>query len=464
MRAGTSRIDITPPVGVQMGGYLSRTKGAEDIHDPLYARALVLGDGERRVAIVTADLGALDVEVARAVREAMARETGIPVDHILLAFSHTHAGPLVARRRISEVAVSYQETLVDKLVEAVAAAAAELEPCRLGAGRAKLYLGINRRERSAGNRIVLGRNPKGFADPYSRVVVVAREDGGPMAVLFNYGAHPVVLGPDNLKISGDYAGLAERVVEQDYGDHAVALFLLGFAGDVNVNAENRTFGEVETIGSSLGRAVLEAIKTIDYATDWRLGARSVSVALPLEPPPPLIEAQRILFDERQRMSGLFGRGQEEAEIQRHRARVEWASDLVRLASEERDEYTIGLELQVLTMGPVALVGLAAEVFAEYANALDELSPFDHTVPISNANGNIGYLPTAVAFDEGGYEVDDAPRLRASLRFQPQVEAVVLDALRQILAEAGGVADAPEPSGEEPSEAADMPPGEPPPES
>ena len=444
MLAGSSRIDITPPKGVLMGGYLARTKGAEDIHDPLYARALVLDDGECRVAIVSADLMGLDRWVVRLVRERIEREVGIPAAHVMVACSHTHSGPLVAKRRISEVPVSYQEALLDKLVSVVDAAAGELVPARVGAGRVKMYLGVNRRERTADNRVVLGKNPKGYASPYSHVLVVAREDGGPLAVLFTCGAHPAVLAPDNLLISGDYPGHAERVVEEDFGDTVVALFALGFAGDVNVNYEKRSFGEVESCGAALGRAVLEEIKDIELAGGLTVAARSVVVPLALEPPPPVAEAERILYEERQRMSGLLGRGEDEAEIHRRRAMVEWAADLVRLALQHRDEHTTDLEVQVIRIGDIALLGISAEVFAEYARELDDASPFQHTFPISNANGHIGYLPTAAAFDEGGYEVEDAPRLLGGLSFRPEVEETTRRTMQELLAQmAPGQANDPE---------------------
>ena len=445
MQVGTSRIDITPPEGVPMGGYVARTKGAEGVHDPLFARALVLDDGERRVAIVGADLCAIDVAAARSVRERIEEQTGIPPDHVMVALTHTHSGPLIATRRIGERSVAYLESVQEKLVEAAVAAASDLVPCRVGTGRGKVYLGVNRRERTKDGRVVLGTNPGGYASPYSHVLAIAKEQGGPLGVVFTCGAHPVVLDPGNMKISGDYAGVAERVVEGHYGDEAVALFALGFAGDVDVQHGKRNFDEVESFGTALGRAVLEEIKGIEYASDLSLGAHSMVVPLPLESPPPLADAQRILFDERQKMSGLFGRGGDDVEIHRRRAMVEWASELVRLAGEERDDYTADLELQVITVGSTALLALSAEVFAEYGKDLDELSPFEHTFPISNANGDIGYLPTAAAFDEGGYEVEDAPRLLGSLRFRPEVEGIVRDAIRRLLAEAAGVEPADEPA-------------------
>ena len=51
-------------------------------------------------------------------------------------------------------------------------------------------------------------------------------------------------------------------------------------------------------------------------------------------------------------------------------------------------------------------------------------------PISNANGHAGYVPTAAAFAEGGYEVEEAPRLLGGLPFRPEVEETTRRAMRE----------------------------------
>ena len=59
MRAGVAKIDITPnpPVGAFMTGYTSKPDmPATGIHDPLWARALILDDGQTAIALVALDL------------------------------------------------------------------------------------------------------------------------------------------------------------------------------------------------------------------------------------------------------------------------------------------------------------------------------------------------------------------------------------------------------------------------
>ena len=432
MLGGSSRIDITPTDPVPMQGYAARTKPSKGVHDPLFARALVLDDGAQRVAVVACDLGGFAPDTARRLRERIADRTGILIAHTLLACSHTHAGPLVARRPGSDPAGRYMALLEERVVHVACNAVEALTPARVGVGEATVHLGVNRRERTPEGTIKIGRNPAGPSSSAVPILSIVAEQGAPMAVLFSYGAHPVVLGPENLQLSGDYAGRAEREVEGNFGDRLVALFALGFAGDVNVDAEERSFDEVETTGVALGRAVLEEMKTIETAATATLAARSITVPLPLEPPPSLVEAERVFYQERDRLSQVLGRGTDEATVAARRAAADWAARLVDIAREDAGSRTVDLELQALAIGDVVLVGLSAEVFAAYGDVVAELSPFAHTIALSVANGSVGYIPTAAAFAEGGYEVERAPRYFNGLPFRPEVEGVVRDALAQLL--------------------------------
>jgi len=446
MRCGVARADITPDPPILMGGYIARTAPAEEVHDPLFARAIVLDDGTTKVAIVGADILTVDRAFATTTRARIHELTGIPPSHCLLTFTHTHSGPLVWSRTETELDPGYVQRVEDTLAEVAREAASDLRPARVGTGQIKLYLGVNRRERASDGQVVLGKNPSGYASPYCRILVAAEEEHGPIGIFFTYGAHPVVLGPENLKISGDYAGHAEQMVEENFGGHAVALFGLGFAGDVNAAYEKRDFDEVETIGSALARAVLEELKELELSADAPLAATSTTVALPTEPPPTPLEAERLLYTERERLADLLGRGEDRAQVEHHRRMVEWASHLVELAHRDNADSSLELEIQTIRIGQAAIVALSAEVFAEFEKNALPLSPCQPTFFVSNANGDIGYLPTAEALAEGGYEVDTAHRYFGSLRLAPQAPAVAEQALHAALAQ---LADAPQPQDQMP---------------
>ena len=46
LQAGASRVDITPPLTIPYLGYEPRHAFFRGVHDPLYARALAVDDGE----------------------------------------------------------------------------------------------------------------------------------------------------------------------------------------------------------------------------------------------------------------------------------------------------------------------------------------------------------------------------------------------------------------------------------
>src|SRR5512132_1088298 len=89
LTAGVARVEITPPIGFPMGGYAARSGPSTGIHDPLYATALVLKTDELTLAIISCDL--LSFPSERVV--SLARDRRL-ADHVLIAASHTHSGPL----------------------------------------------------------------------------------------------------------------------------------------------------------------------------------------------------------------------------------------------------------------------------------------------------------------------------------------------------------------------------------
>ena len=75
------------------------------------------------------------------------------------------------------------------------------------------------------------RQPTEPVDREVAVIRLDRADGSPLAVLYHYACHPVVLGPDNLQYSADYVGTACKTVEDEL--KTTCLFLQGACGDLN---------------------------------------------------------------------------------------------------------------------------------------------------------------------------------------------------------------------------------------
>ena len=232
--AGAARVDVTPPPGVRMYGYGARGRNVSTgVHDPLYAKAIVLDDGARTVAWVALDLGYADKPLTRDVRAAVSEALGF--DDVFLTASHTHSGPAFVAD-FPTAASPWVAELRRKIAGAVVEAYGARREVRMGVAWGQVDLGHNRRRvRADGTVEMFWENREGVptspVDPAVAVVAFDTPDGEPVATLINLAIHPVVLGPDNLDYSADFPGAMNALVERRVG--GLAIFLQGAAGDIN---------------------------------------------------------------------------------------------------------------------------------------------------------------------------------------------------------------------------------------
>lgn len=95
LRAGVYQADITPPVGITFPRYSTQFPDgfhAAGVHDPLWAKALVLDDGTTQCALLTLDQCIPRRDWLQAIRERVASETPIPAENVFIASTHTHSG------------------------------------------------------------------------------------------------------------------------------------------------------------------------------------------------------------------------------------------------------------------------------------------------------------------------------------------------------------------------------------
>ena len=402
---GAAAADITPPVGIAMGGYWGRRSGATHIRDRLMAKALVCGLGSAHVALVAVDLVGLDAAVVRAIRERVTCATGIEVMAVMICASHTHSGPLTFPfRGMGRMDSRYSEQVVDAVVEVVIAAAADSRPGRLYYARPQVQIARNRRPQSV----------KGEVVPYAHVLRFAAECGAE-ATIFSYACHPVVLGRDNHQISADFPGASARCIEAATG--GLALFVNGACGDVNPRIANGSFADVDRLGEELGRAVLEGR---DAAAP--LDASAISWAherldLPLRPPPSRWRAEAEKF--KWHLRARLARGGEVS-----KAQFEWAVAMCKWVQAGAERTRVQpFEIQALAFGELVLLGVEGELFARYQ--LDLEAAHGPAVLCGFANGCIGYVPTADEYAHGGYEIDQAYKVYPSVQMiAPASESLI----------------------------------------
>ncbi len=412
LRAGAEARDITPPLGYRMSGYFSE-RLATGVRDPLFAKALVLRQGDTAVALVCCDLIGIPRSVSDAARRRAAEATGIAADNIAVCCTHSHTGPLYAgvlrewfhaqaiERDGADAAesVDYPAFLVEQIAAAVEAAQASLAPARLARGLVaqEPQLSFNRRFHMKDGSVQFNpgqRNPNivrpaGPIDPDVGVVLVRPEgDGPPRAVLTVFAMHLDTVG--GTLYSADYPYHLEQTLRQTWGAPLLSLFGAGTCGDINhidVTREDRR--PTEEIGRALAASVLRAAAN---ATEVQpsLRARSKLVEVPLQTytPQELAWAKENMPLVGTRQLGFLEQVR--------------ACKLLALAGYPGP--TAELEVQAVRLGEdLALVTLPGEVFVELGLTIKQASPFAQTLVIELANHNPAYIPTRKAFAEGSYE-------------------------------------------------------------
>ncbi len=402
--AGVGRRVITPPMGSPMAGFAARQGGCTDVHDDLYAKALLLANGRSTVVLLCLDILWIDQLLTEAIRNAITDETGIPGDNIMICTSHNHAGPDLDDPKCSDWVPIFKEQVVGAVVDAWQSKT----EASIGVGSTNVHgIGINRR----------GKN---IVDSSVGVIKVKRGDSYPDAVVVNYTCHAVVLGPDNLLISADYPGYAQRGIETALQKkETVALFTNGAAGDINTGhsadacgigafTAGRTYERAEELGTRLADAVLTALPDIRTRDDIELGAVRVDWTADYRTD---VGSEEEIMARITQLEEFLAKKHGEQDEEWTQASIELMYKREILENVKKANATEShrriTEIQAIRIGDGVFVALPGEVFVQLGLAIKEASPFPFTFIAGYANDNLGYIPTAEAFAEGGYEVATA---------------------------------------------------------
>ena len=90
LKAGVAERELKPPLGLATGDGAPYAKG---YLTPLFAKALVLANGDDEVAIVTLDMLGIDRPDADRAAALAQERCGVPAPNILMTCSHTHVAP-----------------------------------------------------------------------------------------------------------------------------------------------------------------------------------------------------------------------------------------------------------------------------------------------------------------------------------------------------------------------------------
>jgi len=371
---------------------------AEGTLDELMIGAFVLEHEDTRLVVVAADVVAVDAVLTGEVTAA----AGLKRADLALCASHTHSGPagVVARLHPAD-----EDRLDRKLRERFIATAAEaIATARAGMERVDLLVGVAETEGAGANR----NDAIGPHDPRLTVLATRRSDGSFQGAMCHFACHPTILGADNRLVSADFPGALRRTLggALDRGGSApVVLVVNGAAGDVSTRFIRRAqdAGEVARVGATLATAAVRALaNAAPVAGPIRYGQTTV----------PLSRRARGPLDDGVVRDG-DGRDGEPSDLlsaAQHRfaeTQLQGAAMREALAQVPDEGIPAELQLEAWALGNVVLIAVPGELYASLGSHI-QAAAAGQIVILGYANGYVGYLTDAPAYESQTYEALASP--------------------------------------------------------
>lgn len=419
LKAGMTRADITPPLGLELGGYPHYPRNNTGAHDPLYAACMYLCNAETEIAMVTLDLLFFSKKHVTEVRRRVEAACGICGKHIMISCSHTHSGPWASGRLDIESLeagveqnADYVEFLIQTVTDIIIAAKKTAFPASFGAGTticgAESGIGGNRRA------------PGGPHDPLVSVMAVKDETNAIRGMMVNYTLHPTFIHEWSTVCTADYpCYLKLQLEEMEPG------VIVGFAQGCSGNQSSRyyrqgeSYDEAERVGRTLGKAAHEALDKITWQTELPIKVATDELEIELrdfgteEDLRAQVEHDEKIYKE---LYAKYGQSTNRDEY------YLWQNaNLKLLGSEDQLGYILmkkkGIkvelledehpaEIQVFNLGGTCVIGTPGEIFVEYGLYLKAAAGFGTVIVNELTNGCLpGYLYTPESLVTGGYETD-----------------------------------------------------------
>ena len=457
LKAGVAKSNITTDASGTM------------VNDPLYAKVLVLDDGITRIVIIAMDavaigcIGDIKDDFLPKLRSRIQNELGIDGQNVLVNASHTHPpGRLLCN----------DTEQINRTFDAVSRALQNMQEVKIG-------VGVGHEDRIMINRTLKMKNGLGWTirhanpcppddevegvgrvDPDIGIIRIDKLDGHPLAVIYNFACHPL-LGVPKGTITANYPGFASKVIEENLGDGAMALFLQGAGGDITevLYKDNDRPRDSEPAGTMLGLSTLKALrdiktenvdlkvvsKTVDFPrrTDvpqqiefllaeqaellasLRFTSLNFRTFLPLylkyalNPEYPMDYSYHYMQSEQIGNTDLEAMDKvNKANLEKYISNIRAMERLARIQdkiatlklhkafNDESGEETIKAEVMGIKIGDCVLISCPTEALVEVGLNVKAASPYTHTFMAAYSNGYMHYGPPAEDYNKGGYEVTE----------------------------------------------------------
>jgi len=398
--AGAAKTVITPPVGSPMGNWGLRQGVAKGIHRDIHARTVVLECENTTIAIISLEIAGLTAETVQAIKARIFQVAGIPVDNVLLNFTHNHTSPDTIVSLPSEW-MTWTTWLADQVAGCVFQAANLATPAQVGTA-----LG------SFDDWTVNRQYPEKSVDTELGVMHIKDDQGSSIAHLVNFACHGVADGGQYLEWSGDFAGEMSAEIESQ-APSTVAIYVQGAAGDIhpfdwwfgNTASEHlHSHEDTALLGKSLASAALKIDEGIETNRDIPLRAVSQTVSLPRHQVNWSLEAA---LDNREKLKATLGSYSSETwypgtttanSAENHPELYGWGNNEVGLAKNQNLP-AFALTVRGFRIGDTLISAHAGELFNELGTEIKDAFADNRPWVASYCDEYIGYISSRQPHDE-----------------------------------------------------------------
>lgn len=412
MKAGFSKIDITPPLGSVLNGYY-KERYADHVIEPLYATTLALSDGDNTILAISLDISEILQVDTDDIRTRVSKATNVPFEAVFIACIHTHTAPVISEiRSFFKRDESYYEFFCKKICESAKYAIQDLKNASASYSRSEAKgISFVRRFRTKDGIAVTNPSPKimdrivgpiGTPDESVTLVKLTRT-GDSEILIVSFATHPDVIGGTG--ICPDWPGFMRNAVEGALTDAADGngvrvIFFNGAQGDVNHHDKmNGIVRKGVEHSRHMGRVLAGAVLSC-YTYTTPIGSDKVFFKQKMVQ----VEVAKGTDEQVQIAGEIQDKYLKNEDISSYPFNIVMARKYLRL---EYCKPTLDLNVVCVGFGDVAFVGLPGEPFTQIGRDIKNSSPFTVTLPCCNANGSEGYFPTDDALLESGYEAQSS---------------------------------------------------------
>ncbi|MGE3309375.1 MAG: PVC-type heme-binding CxxCH protein [Limisphaerales bacterium] len=435
-KAGAAVVDISPTNFPVIVNAMFTERTATQTVDRLVVRALVLEEGNLRVAIAVVDTCMMSRELIDQAKTMAHRTTGIPVDRMLVSATHTHSAPSAMACLGSRVDPRYAAFLPGRIADAIRMADGRREPAEVGWGTIDDWKHtFNRRWIRRPDRLMndpFGKptvrahmhpghespdavGPSGPVDPGLSVLGLRTLNGAPLAVFANYSQHYY----GSPLLSSDYYGRFADFVARGLGagPEFVGIMSQGTSGDqmwMDYGAPRRDIG-YDAYAKEIADEVLGLLRGMSFRQSaiLRMAERKLSLAYRVPDEARLDWARQVKAALGERLP------QTQPEI--------YALEAVHLHERQRTEVVV----QALRIGDLGIAAMPNEVYAITGLKVKSWSPLRPTFVVELANGGDGYIPPPEQHVLGGYTTWPARTAGLEVDAEPRITAAVLECLEEV---------------------------------